>query len=94
MSWRQRRLTFGVLSLRGHVAALDFPLIALPLEDIIHNDRLAARSPFRSVADCGVRLLFLKRDGIDSNIHVADVYFAGDVLEDARLYGFWRVDVL
>ena len=102
MSGGQSALTGGrclTLRLRGlivslHAAILDVPFVALPLQRVIHRDRLCGWSALWPEADFGVGFFFAKRDRIDVHVHALDVNLLGDIFEHPFSYRFGRVDVL
>jgi hypothetical protein len=76
-----------------HIAALDAPLVALPLQRVVHRDGLRSVAAFRPEADLGIGLFFAERNRIDADIHGLHVDFFGDVFDDALFHRLGRVDV-
>src|SRR5665213_1881283 len=69
------------------------PLIALSLQRITHRDGLRGRDTLWPEANVGVGLFIAKRDRIDVDIHILNVHFFLDVLDNALLDGFGGIDV-
>ena len=71
--------------MRLHVAALDVPLVALPLQRVVHRHGCDAAPPFGLETDLGIGFLFAERDGIDVDVHALHVDFLRDVFDHALL---------
>jgi hypothetical protein len=93
VSGREGRLTRLMRAHARHVPALDMPFVTLPLEHIVHCDRLRPGCTLGHEADLGVGFFLAEGDRIDIDVHASDVDFFGDVFDDAILHRFGRIDI-
>lgn len=78
----------------GTSAALHDPLIASPLQNVVHGHAGSRRAALGLEIDRGVRLILAERNGGDAYVHGHQVWALGKVVENALLHSLGILDVL